>query len=89
MKINVHIERLILDEVLIAHREASLVQSAVEAELRLLLSEQGKPANAGGASPRVTAPSIELAREALPVHVGRRIACAIHGSLVKTGGAPR
>jgi hypothetical protein len=83
MKINVHIERLILDGLPIERRDGPAVQAAVEAELaRLFNSGQLAPALlSGGAIPSLRADSIELKETVSPNGLGQQIAQAVHGSL--------
>ncbi|MEK6374867.1 MAG: hypothetical protein AABO58_19485 [Acidobacteriota bacterium] len=78
MSIRVHIERLVLDGLPIAHRDGPLVQAAVEAELARLLAQR-TPALSGGATPRVAAPSIAAAPDA--ADLGREIARAVYGGI--------
>ena len=83
MKINVRIERLILDGLPIERRDAAAVQAAVEAKLTELF-------NAGALSPALLsgsmlsslrAASIELQETVNPTGLGQQIAEAVHGSL--------
>lgn len=85
MNINLHIERLVLDGLPIAHHEGSLVRAAVEAELSRLLTAQGlSPALLnGGAMPAVRGDSIQLASESSPSQLGTQIAQAVYGGLSK------
>jgi hypothetical protein len=77
MKINLHIERLVLDGLPIDHHDAPLVQAAVETELtRLLVAEEPK-FSSGGATPRVIAPEVNVMNGG-PTRVGEEIAWAIH-----------
>lgn len=85
MKINLHVERLILDGLPVSSHQAPLVQAAVEAELaRLLTSERlAGTLNSGGATPRVNAPGIQLHSDNSPAQLGRQIAAAVYGGLNK------
>jgi hypothetical protein len=85
MKINLHIERLVLDGLPIDHHDAPLVQAAVETELTRLLVAEGlhSPLNfSSGATPRVTAPRIQELNQN-PVQAGAQIARAVHGGLTR------
>jgi hypothetical protein len=85
MKINLHIERLILDGLPVARSQSALVQAAVEAELARLIVAEGLAPNliSGGMMPDVRGGVIQLASESNPGHLGTRIAQAVHGGLGK------
>lgn len=85
MNINLHIERLVLNGLPIAHHDGPLVQAAVEAELSRLLTAQGlsPTLSNGGAMPAVRGDSIQLARESSPAQLGMQIAQAVYGGLSK------
>ena len=80
MKINVHIERLILDGLPIRTSQGKLVQASIERELASLLSGNGLASGlmAGGAVSHLPASSIQLARDAPPPRVGQQSAQAVH-----------
>lgn len=83
MKINLHIERLVLDGLPLDHHDAPLVQAAVETELTRLLVAEGLQSRlnfSSGATPRVTAPNIQ-GLTGNPVQAGEQIARAVHGGL--------
>ncbi len=83
MKINVHIEHLILEGLPAAKRQGPLVQAAVEAELARLLALNGlsPELRPGGAVPGVSASSIQLDRQRHPTGLGRRIARAVYSGI--------
>jgi len=85
MKINLHVERLILDGLPVTSHQGPLVQAAVEAELTQLLTSEGLAGslNSGGATPRVNAPDIQLNGDNSPAQLGRQIAQAVYGGLTK------
>ena len=85
MKINVRIERLILDGLPIEHGDAAAVQAAVEAELaQLFNSGELSPALLSGSMvPGLRASSIELQETVNPTGLGQQIAQAVHDSLGK------
>jgi len=85
MKINLHIERLVLDGLPLAHHQGSLVQAAVERELVRLFAAEETHSRLGftsGAVPRVTAPNINGLTDN-PVRTGEQIAQAVHGSFMR------
>lgn len=85
MRITLHVERLILEGLPVTSLQAPLVQAAVEAELTRLLTSAGLDGslNSGGATPRVSAPGIQLHNDNSPAQLGRQIAGAVHGGLNK------
>jgi hypothetical protein len=85
MKINLHIERLILDGLPVAGSQGPLVQAAVEAELVRLLGVNGlsHELQVGGAVPEVAAGPFRLATETTPSKLGRQIAQAVYGGIGK------
>lgn len=80
MNINVHIERLILEGLPMAHNQRLLLQTAVEAELARLLAADGLASAllSGGAVPHVPAGSIQLTSEGDPTVLGQQIAQAVY-----------
>ena len=85
MNINIHIERLILDGLPLAHSQGPLVQAAVEAELARLLAADGLASSlqAGGALYCVPAGSIQMASDDNPNTLGQQIARAVYGGIGK------
>jgi hypothetical protein len=81
MKINVSIERLVLEGLPLNQAQGALVQAAVETELARLLAEQGMSHVSGLAVPSLPANSIDVTRESNPAQLGHQIAQAIHSSL--------
>jgi hypothetical protein len=83
MKINVHIERLILDGLPIERRDGAAVQAAVEAELaRLFHAGQLSPAlRSSSMVAGLRAAFIELPESVSPAGLGQQIAQAVHTSL--------
>ena len=85
MKINLHIERLVLDGLPIAHHHGPQVQAAVERELVRLFATEEMPSRlnfTSGATPRVSAPNINALSDN-PVCTGEQIAQAVHGSFIR------
>jgi len=83
MKINLHIERVVLDGLPIASHERGLVLSALETELTRLLTAGGLSSElmSGGAVPYLPANSIELTSGAIPAQLGQQIAGAVHSGI--------
>jgi hypothetical protein len=85
MKINLHIERLVLDGLPIGPHQGPLVQAAVETELtRLFAAEEMRSQLnfSSGATPQVTAPGIQVLNEN-PVSLGEQVARSVHGSITQ------
>lgn len=85
MRINLHIERLVLEGLPLHRRESSHVQAAVQQELTRILSLNGiAPHLQGGvAMPRAQGSNLQFAREASPRQLGTQIANSVHEGLVK------
>jgi len=85
MRINLHIERLVLDGLPIERHQGPLVKAAVERELGRLLAanELSRDLSLGGAQPFVRAPGIQLAGNNSPRRLGEQIARALHGGINK------
>jgi hypothetical protein len=83
MKINLHIERLILDGLPVNSHDGPQVRAAVQAELSRLLGSQGfsEELQAGGAFPAVRARPIHLESQAGPRQIGRQIAHSVYRGL--------
>ena len=83
MKINLHIERLILDSLPIEINQAQHVQAAVEAELTRLLTENGMASylQTGGALPSLNAATIQFAAGSNPTQMGTQIAQSVYSGI--------
>jgi hypothetical protein len=83
VKINLHIERLVLDGLPVSRLQGSLVQAAVERELaRLLVTGGLSPGfQAGGAVPSLRVGNIRLEKERQPGAIGKQIADAVYGGI--------
>lgn len=83
MKINLHVERLILEGLPVTRRQAALVHAAFEAELSRLLTLHGlDPSLASGASlARLSVGDLRLPQGGAgdPAQLGTRIAAAVYG----------
>ncbi len=86
MKIQVHIERLVLEGLPVTSREGPRVQAAVEAELGRLLGATGLRGElrSGGALPALSGHPLRLMRSQHPSLLGQQIARSVHGGI---GGA--
>ena len=85
MKINIQIERLVLDRLPIEHQQGPLLKAAVEAELTRLLVANGLANNlmSGGAVDSVRAPDIRFGSDSNAVMLGQQIGRALNGGLGK------
>lgn len=85
MKINLHIDRLILDGIDLPHAQRPALQAAVEAELGRLLAEGGVGADlaGGGAVPSVRAAGFEMGADGNPDQLGTQIARSVYGGIGK------
>lgn len=81
MKIDLHIERLILDGIDVPWHERPILQAAVEAELARLLAEGGLNRQTNIALRDVPAGHIQLSNENEPGQLGRQIAQSVYGGL--------
>ena len=91
MKINLHIERLVLDGLPVESRQRALIQSAIETELaRLLAINRLNPELlSGGALSSLRAVDIQLERDGTAPHLGKQIAGALHRQIAgNSGSAP-
>ena len=86
MKIQVHIERLILDGLPLEKWQGPLVQAAVERELTRLLTAHGlaHELQSGGAVPQVRANGLQLANATHPTRLGQQIAQSVYSGLGRT-----
>lgn len=85
MKINVHIERLVLEGLPLERVQGPLVQSAVQQELTRLLGLNGIAPGliSGGAMPRAQGGNMHFANEASPRQLGTQIAQSVHEGIAK------
>lgn len=83
MKINLQIERLILDGIQVAPHDRPLLQAAVEGELgRLMMAGGLSPELAAGAAlPAVNGAGMQLSADAGPARLGQQIARAAYGGI--------
>jgi hypothetical protein len=85
VKINIQIERLVLDPLPIGRHQGSLLKAAVEADLSRLIDADGLADNlmSGGAVPSMPAPNIQLGSDNNPTKLGQQIGRAVYGGLGK------
>ena len=83
MKINLHIERLVLDGLPLERAHGSLVQAAVQQELsRLFAVNRIAPQlSSVGAMPHARGGDMQFAKEATPRQLGTQIAQSVHEGL--------
>ena len=79
MKINVAIDRLVLDGLDVAAADRPHLRAAVEAELARLIASGGIDVSSGGAVPSVPAPPIGVSSS--PKNLGRAIAGSVYGGI--------
>lgn len=85
MKVDLHIERLVLDGLPIDPADHPRLQEAVAAELTRLFAAGGvhRELRQGGAVPSVRAGAIEVGRAVDARGLGTRIARAVYGGIGK------
>jgi hypothetical protein len=85
MNITVHIDRLILEGISLAHSQRPRLQATVEAELVRLLATNGLASNlqTHGSWPSLTAAPIELQNTNEPIQLGKQIAQAVYRGIGK------
>src|SRR5437868_9612035 len=91
MKIELHIERLILDGLKIESGQGAAIQAALAAELTRLLMANGlrDELMAGGALPSMRAGTVEGLNQIDPEQLGSQIAQAVHGQIGNPEGNGR
>jgi hypothetical protein len=84
VKVNLHIDRLVLEGIDLDHAQRPLLQAAVEAELGRLLAEGGAGNLAtGGAVPSVRAEGFEMGADGGPARLGTQIAQSVYEGIGK------
>ncbi|MFL6196539.1 MAG: hypothetical protein ACJ75H_20325 [Thermoanaerobaculia bacterium] len=85
MKVNLHIDRLVLEGIDLDHAQRPLLQAAVETELGRLLAQGGVGADfaGGGAVPSVRAEGFEIGADGGPARLGTQIAQSVYGGIGK------
>lgn len=85
MKINLHIERLVLEGLPLTRAQGPQVQRAVELELARLFGggDSASGLRSGASIPHAAGGPLQFANEATPRQLGTQIAQSVHGGLVK------
>jgi hypothetical protein len=85
VKINLSIERLVLDGIKLEPAQRPLLQEALQAELGRLLAAGGIEGGlaAGGMVPSVRADGFAMSVDGSPASLGRQIAQSVYGGIVK------
>ena len=85
MKINLHIEKLVLDGIAVDRTQGSKLRAAVEQELTRLLAHDGLSAqlSTGGAIPQLRGGNIKLRKGSPPGSMGVNIAHAVHEGIAR------
>ena len=83
MKINLHIERVVLEGIAIEPHEQSVLMATIETELGRLLAQNGIESDLqnGGASNAIRTSSIDIGEKDKPAHLGRHIARSVYGGI--------
>ena len=83
MRIEVHIERLVLEGLPVSGRDRDRVHAAMAAELSRLIRGQGiaRALRTGGAAPSVRADDVRVEHQASPRRLGTQIARAVYSGL--------
>jgi hypothetical protein len=91
VNIELHIERMVLDGLQVAPRDRPNLQAAVEAELTRLLATGGLRSEllSGGAMRSLGAGEIHVTNHMSPLHLGNRIAQAVHDGVGAETGSQR
>lgn len=85
MKINLHIERVVLDGIFLTFSERQLLQTAIEADLSRRLANGGlsEGLQLGGAFSRVRTANIQLANDGRFANLGEQLSGAVYGGIGK------
>jgi hypothetical protein len=83
MRVDLHIERLVLEGFPVGRREGDLVAKVLQAELVRLFAEHAIPTSllAGSAVPVLRADTVQFGPPVTPQPLGRQIARAVHGTI--------
>jgi hypothetical protein len=85
VKVNLHIERLVLDGIDVEPAQHPRLQEALQTELGRLLAEGGiaEKLASGGAVPPVSAKEFRMSGDGNPTQLGRQIARSVYGGMGK------
>jgi hypothetical protein len=83
MRINLHIERIVVDGLPVDRRGAEAMRQALQGELTRLFTDEGIPPSlhADTALNALRTPSIAFTKNTTPVAIGQQIANSVHGGL--------
>jgi hypothetical protein len=83
MKINLHIDRLVLDGISVDSHQRPMLKATLETELGSLLARNGMAPGlqSGGAFNSIRTDSINIGEKNEPSHLGQQIARSVHGGL--------
>jgi len=83
MKLNLHIDRLVLEGLPVSRHDSARIQAAVQRELTLLLRESGlaHEYRTSGATPMLDAGRIRIERTSQPAGIGRQIARGVYDGI--------
>jgi hypothetical protein len=81
MRLNLHIERLVLEGLPIENHHGPVVKTAIEAELGRLLTTEQLSQHSGGAMPSLRARDINLMAGVTPRALGRQIAQVLYAGI--------
>ncbi|HXI70004.1 MAG TPA: hypothetical protein VNN22_06565 [Verrucomicrobiae bacterium] len=79
--VRLHIERLVVDESLLAGGRSVGLQAAIETELAQLLAGRGLIPHSDTHIPSLPARNIQVAPQTGPAQFGKQIAQAVHGTI--------
>jgi hypothetical protein len=85
MKVNLHIERLILDGIDVGPAQRPVLREALEAELGRLLAEGGigEGLAGGGAVPSVRVKGFQMGEGYDAAQLGRQVAQSVYGGIFR------
>lgn len=80
MKINLHIDRLVLDGISVESHQQAMFKANLETELGRLLAQNGiaPDLQSGGAFNAIRTDSIDVGEKNEPSHLGRQIARSVY-----------
>ncbi|MBE9571475.1 MAG: hypothetical protein IMF11_12670 [Proteobacteria bacterium] len=83
MKINLHIDRLVLDGISVESHQQAMFKANLETELGRLLAQNGiaPDLQSGGAFNAIRTDSIDVGEKNEPSHLGRQIARSVYGGI--------
>ncbi|MGH3796776.1 MAG: hypothetical protein ACRDSP_18015 [Pseudonocardiaceae bacterium] len=86
MKIELHIDRVLLDGIGVSPRHVRALREALHTELTRLITEAPRTTwQQSRRRRRITTPAITVPRTGTPSAIGRQVARAVHGGLLRSG----